>query len=235
MIQYNPRSWGVFARVVIIGVLVLALMIWAYTSGIWQRIITVIRASGAYGLLISYLLVVVQTVVPFAPFAVLAGLNTSVHGFWAGYLSTWAGAFTGSLLLYYLSQRVMSAYFEKKLVHLLRNHSQLQSLTQRIRESSGISAFVVILLLRLQPWLPSSVIDISSGLSRIRWAPYLAATVFGQGSMVALASYIGHQLLHPPIDRHVWWLVVGISALILIVYVGARFLLARSKKFPRSH
>ncbi len=205
-------------RLVLATTLIVAGVATLYTSGVWRFIPRVISQSGVYGILISYALVVLQTVIPFVPFALLAGFNASIHGFWMGYLSTWAGAFTGSMILYYLSSRLMTVYFRRKLDGLLLSHPKLLALEEKIVNSRGFSSFFVILMLRMQPWLPASIIDITSGLSRVRLSAFVAATILGQGPMVALESYVGHRILHFQSHQRELFFIAGGSLLVLLLY-----------------
>ena len=75
-------------------------LVWLYRTGIWFEIPDMLHRAGFFGIVISYSMIVLQTVIPFAPFALLAGFNATVHGFILGYLTTFAGAFTGAVLLY---------------------------------------------------------------------------------------------------------------------------------------
>ena len=215
------KTWIVSrqTRIVIVFIAGIAgFLWWMYKSGWWFTIPRVIQSSGVYGIFLSYFLVLLQTIVPFIPFAMLAGFNTTVHGYFVGYLSTWAGAFTGSVLLYYVSSHILYKYLSKWLSHWLKKHPAWEKRRQAIRHKRGWSVFVPLLLLRIQPWLPASVIDITAGLSKVAWGPYLTATILAQGPMIALNSYVGHRVLNVANhQQEVWW-IAGVSAGGLIVY-----------------
>ncbi len=211
-----------------LGVLVFGgVVFWLYKSGWWFTIPHFIRQTGVFGIFISYFLVLLQTVIPFIPFAMLAGFNTTVHGYWVGFLCTWAGAFSGSVILYYVSSNVLHRYLSKWLTRWLKKHPVWATRRQALGQRRGWSIFVPLLLLRIQPWLPASIIDITAGLSKVNWGPYLAATILAQGSMVALESYVGHRVLNVSShQQEVWW-IAGISFVSLIIY--GSFMLLRKR------
>lgn len=191
---------------------------WLYGAGLWSAIPAALRRAGAFGVAASYVLVLAQTVIPFAPFVFLAGFNASAHGFWIGYGATWAGAFTGAMLLYSLARgplrRYFQRYFRQRLQRFFSRRPKLRSLASSIGNQSAASAFLAILTLRMQPWLPSSAIDILSGLSGVPWRPYILATIAGQGPMIAMEVLIGHRLLHlRAAEQDLWWLAAGSAAL----------------------
>jgi len=194
-----------------------------YHSGLLWRLPDFVRSCGVYGLLISYAAIIIQTFIPFAPFALLAGGNALVHGFWLGYLSTWAGAFTGALLLYILSRRTLHGSLARWLERFLRKHPKIERVRSRIEGERGWSVFGFILLLRLQPWLPSSAVDIASGLARVAFGPFAVATVVGQAPMIALESYVGNRLLNPAGHTQELWMIGVGSLLLLLGYVTWRW------------
>jgi len=209
------RTALVVSFVAAVGVMLFVL----YRSGLLSRLPAMIRASGSFGIAISYAAIVIQTFVPFAPFALLAGCNALVHGFWLGYVSTWAGAFSGALLMYALSRKAWDGPLARLLDRFMARHPRVQRFRQRIERKQGWSVFGVILLLRLQPWLPSSAIDIAAGMARVRMGPFVIATVVGQAPMIALESYVGNRILDPQGIHRGVWLVAGALFVVLSGYV----------------
>ncbi|MHB1681785.1 MAG: TVP38/TMEM64 family protein [Bacilli bacterium] len=203
---------------------------WLYMSGAWWKIPDLMRRAGVFGIGLSYGLILVQTFVPFAPFAILAGFNATVHGFIIGYITTFAGAFTGALLLYTLARRAVKSMLLKPLERFLNRHPKLERAFTRIPTEGAWSIFVAILTLRLQPWLPSSAIDVLAGAAKVRLAPFLLATFFGQAPMIALESYVGHRILHFQEHQKELWLLGALSLLFFALYVLWRRVASRRKR-----
>ncbi|KUO94978.1 TVP38/TMEM64 family protein [Ferroacidibacillus organovorans] len=176
--------------------LALLLMFFFYRSGSWTLLPEYLEKLGHAGIVLSYLLVVLQTMVPFVPFAILAGMNATAHGFFTGYLATLFGSFTGSLLLYGLSKSVLRPLFSRYLKRFFARHAKLQATIARIDQATPWSTFFTVLGLRLQFWLPASIIDLSAGISSVSFVPFLFGTLIGQAIMVLLESYVGHRVLH---------------------------------------
>ncbi|MCY0875858.1 MAG: VTT domain-containing protein [Firmicutes bacterium] len=214
----QQAPWQRVALLVVAVSIVVIAISWLYRSGVLWRLPDLVRSCGVYGLLISYAAIVLQTFIPFAPFALLAGGNALVHGFWLGYISTWAGAFTGALLLYVIARRTLYGPLKIWLERFLRKHPKVEHVRARIEKERGWSVFGFIVLLRLQPWLPSSAVDIASGMARVSFGPFAIATVVGQGPMIALESYVGHRLLNPAGHTKELWAIGGVSLLLLCLY-----------------
>lgn len=181
-----------------------------------------LRASGSLGLLLGYGLIVLQTFVPFAPFAVLASFNATVHGYWPGYAVTLAGAFTGALLFYALALRLMHRYARQRLDRILARHGRMRRMAESVQRERGWSLFFVIVVLRLQPWLPSSVVDLLAGVAKVPAVPFAVATLVGQAPIIALESYIGHRLMTFGTHQNELWWIAGGSLGLLLLYGLAR-------------
>ncbi|MCI0182835.1 MAG: VTT domain-containing protein [Acidibacillus sp.] len=207
-----------------------AVFFWLYRTGIWFKIPDMLRHAGIFGLVISYFMIVIQTVVPFAPFALLAGFNATVHGLIVGYLITFAGAFTGALLLYLVAVKAWDTFLRKRLQQFLKRHPKIESAFEQVAKERGTSVFFVILTLRLQPWLPSSAIDIMAGAAHVRFWPFVAATVAGQAPMIALESYVGHRILHFRSHQLEIWIIGIVSAVLLVIYSVIRYRNMRTQK-----
>ena len=193
-----------------------------------------IHASGALGLLVSFGLIVLQTVLPFAPFALLAGFNAAAHGFWLGCAVTFAGAYAGALLLYWLSSRAMRALARRRLGGFLARRPRLARWLGRIRGERGWPLFLVILTLRLQPWLPSSAIDLAAGVAQVPPLPFAAATAAGQAPMVGLEAYLGHRLLNFRAHQGELWMIGLASLALLGAYFAFRSARARRRQRARA-
>ena len=192
--------------------------VWLFASGAWWSIPGLMRRAGVFGIALSYFLILIQTVVPFAPFAILAGFNATVHGFAVGYITTFSGAFTGAFLLYIFARRATRSILRKPLKRFLNKHPKLERIFARISTEGAWSIFVTVLALRLQPWLPSSAIDVLAGAAKVRLAPFLLATFFGQAPMIAVESYVGHRILHFREHQRELWLLGALGLLFFAMY-----------------
>ncbi len=191
-------------------------------AGGWNGIPDGLRAAGSLGLLVSYGLIVLQTFVPFAPFAVLAAFNATVHGYWPGYAATLAGAFTGALLFYGLALHLLHRYANRRLERFLARHERMRRMAQSVARERGWSLFFVLVVLRLQPWLPSSIIDLLAGVAKVPAALFAVATLVGQAPIIALESYVGHRVMtFGAHQNEVWWLA-GAALGLLLLYGLAR-------------
>lgn len=124
---------------------------------------------------------------PFIPFTLFGGLVGLKYGLFIGLLLNWFGMFTAALLYYILSRYFLIDYFNRKIKH----DKRLGKLQIYINQN----AFLAILILRLIPIIPPFVVHIYSGVSRIGYCTYMAATALGLIPPMFILAYSGNQLL----------------------------------------
>ena len=206
---------GLVALTIIIGIAIY----WIHRTGLLWAIPHYLQHVGAWGILISFGLIVVQSVVPYAPFALLAGFNTSAHGFWLGYFVSFAGVVTGNLMLYLLAKQIVKIVFHGKIETLLMRHPKLQVVRNKVVRARFGTAFSILFVLRIQPWVPSSWFDVLSGAAGVKFKPFIFSTLAGQVPSVAIMAYLGHRLLNFQQYKQEIILIVGIAIVIGIVYL----------------
>lgn len=147
-----------------------------------------LRSFGTYAVVLGMLAVLFQTIIPFVPFVLVAGANVLVFGlgwgFTINYFMSLAGAFIAFLFARYYAREAM----ERKLARYPVMHAFNKNL-----EKQGL---LYVLFGRLIPVLPSSAINIGSGVTKIRIKDFILGTVLGKMPMILLESLIGHDLVH---------------------------------------
>lgn len=194
-------------------------IVWFHRTGLLWAIPKYLRHAGIWGILISYGLVVLQSIIPYAPFALLAGFNTAAHGFWLGFILSFAGVITGNLILFVLAKQLVGWIFQGKLESVWDKHPKLQVIRQKVVHAKFWSAFSILFILRIQPWVPSSLLDILSGTTGVKFKPFFFSTLAGQAPSVAAMAYLGHRLLNIQKYKKEIILFGGIVLLIGLVYL----------------
>ena len=207
------------AGLALIGLLVATAIVWIHRTGLLWAIPRFMREAGPWGLLLSYGLVVLQSIVPYAPFALLAGFNTSAHGFWLGYALSFAGVVTGNLILFLLGNQIVAIFFHGRVNAIWRRHPRLEVVKKRVVDAPFWPAFAILFILRVLPWVPSSLLDILSGATGVKFKPFILSTLAGQAPTVAAMAYLGHRLLNIRHYKKGIMLFLGMAILLFVVYI----------------
>ncbi len=197
--------------------------VWLLASGVWRMVPAFLRGQGFLGWLFAIVLVAVQSLVPYAPFVLIAGIISYVHGFWAGLAATWTGALLGACAVFGLTRAAARAVTRGRMPGSVRRHPRVAAALSRLRSQSPLAAGVWIAALRLQPWLPSSIIDVAAAVAGVRWPVFMVASAVGLAPIVAAHVYVGGSLLTATAQaRELWWLAAG-GAVIVAGYAAWRW------------
>ena len=119
----------------------------------------------------------------FMPGSLLAIAAGAVFGFWIGLLLVLIGNGAGSVLSLLIARFLLHDWLEKK----LNNYPRLQVIQKAVEQED----WKLVLLTRLSPVMPSSLINYSLGLTNISASRFLFATEAGAIPSIALYVYAG--------------------------------------------
>ncbi|WP_051236090.1 TVP38/TMEM64 family protein [Paenibacillus pinihumi] len=125
-------------------------------------------AGGNLPLLLSItmVLMIIQNLFTIIPLLLLISVNISMFGFVYGYLWSWMTSIAGAVAAFYIVrggfQRFIAKHMNRKLI-------------ERIERNS----FQAVLIGRLFPMMPTSIINAAAGLSSVPVGKFIMATVIG--------------------------------------------------------
>ncbi len=143
-----------------------------------------INSFGPWAVVISIIVMIIQTIATPIPLFLVAGANGFIFGAAWGVIITMLGALLGSTLAFYLARIIARDYVSR---HLHRFIPQMGMM-------GNTSGFKFILLARLIPILPSSVVSYAAGLSKISFTGFFIASVFGKLPEIVIYTFLGHSL-----------------------------------------
>lgn len=164
-----------------------ALMIAIIALGYWQKdqFIALIEAGGMVSVLVSILFVAILVFFPIMPFFLVAGIIGGVFGTWQGSLISLTGAVVGALIMFGMARfgfrEWIQGYIQKY---------------PKAKEYEGYfeqNAFLSILFFRVVPVIPSPLINILSGISKVSWFTFFAATLIGKIPSILVFTFVGSQ------------------------------------------
>ncbi len=149
-----------------------------------SAIIHYVRGAGAQGAAIFALLYVLATVllVPGSALTLAAGF---VYGL-PGLALVWPAALLGSALAFLLSRSVLRNAVERRLA----GHARLLA----VNDVLGEDGLQIVLLLRLSPIFPFSVLNYALGLSKVRFRDFMLGSAFGALPGGLMYIYLGSLL-----------------------------------------
>ncbi|PLT35580.1 TVP38/TMEM64 family protein [Bacillus sp. V5-8f] len=148
-----------------------------------EPLLQLIESGGFIAYPVSILLVALLVFFPVLPYPVLAGMIGAVFGLAKGIGLSLAGIFIGTLMMFFLARYGYQSWVQKKLDKY-----------PKVKEYECLfesNAFFSILIARLIPVIPSPLVNILSGLSRVSWYTFVAATILGKAPAVFVFTAAG--------------------------------------------
>lgn len=170
-----------------------------------------IRSWGILGIAGSILLNILISVAGVLPSIFLSGANAVVFGLYGGFLISLTGEVTGAAVAFLLYRRgIRSSRRLKKMESFQWVH--------RINGSSRFRKCLAVVLLRLNPFIPSGVINLGAALTTLSFGDFLLATMIGKIPSMVFETFVGHDLIYFEENklRLLFALIAG--ALVLVLF-----------------
>ena len=162
-----------------------------------------IRSYGPLAIVISMLLMILQSIAAPIPAVLITFANAAVFGWAAGAVISWTGAMLGAAICFGLAR-----LFGRDFVVKLTGKTALQSVDQFFVSYGAKSIFIA----RLLPFVPFDPISYAAGLTGMGFWPFFLATGLGQLPATIVYSYAGSTMLSGNIRLFLY----GLCALLAI-------------------
>ncbi len=179
-----------------------------------------IRSWGVLGILGSIALNVIISVAGVLPSIFLSGANAIVYGLVGGFFVSLTGEVLGATVAFLLYRYGLQ---KSKGLKKLGKFSWIQTINGSSRFRKGLA----IVLLRMNPLIPSGVINLGAALTRISFVDFLVATLLGKIPSMVFETFVGHDLVY--LSENKYRLIISLLAGCLVFLLFWR----KEKKRPQ--
>ncbi|MGG0935844.1 VTT domain-containing protein [Brevibacillus centrosporus] len=148
-----------------------------------------IRSWGILGIIGSIVLNIIISVAGVLPSIFLSGANAIVYGLVGGFFVSLTGEVLGATAAFLLYRYGLQ---KSKGLKKLEKFSWIQHINGASRFRKGLAIF----LLRMNPLIPSGVINLGAALTTISFADFLLATLVGKIPSMVFETFVGHDLVY---------------------------------------
>ena len=141
-----------------------------------------VASYGAYAALISFLLMILQSVAAPLPAFLLTFANANLFGWWRGAILSWSSAMAGASLCFFIARLL-----GREAVVKLTSRSGLQNIEEFFKRHGRMS----ILIARLLPFISFDIVSYAAGLTSVSFWSFFVATGIGQLPATIIYSYVG--------------------------------------------
>ena len=192
------RNW--IKRILLLAVIAAIIGAWALIPSVKQGVnevlfmfasgdFTVVRefvaSYGGYAALISFLLMVFQSVAAPLPAFLLTFANASLFGWWRGAILSWTSAMAGAAVCF-----VIARVLGRDAAERLTSRTGLRQI-DTFFEKYGKNT---VLICRLLPFMSFDIVSYAAGLTSMSFGAFFIATGIGQLPATLVYSYVGGML-----------------------------------------
>lgn len=178
------------------------------TSQGLDGVIAYIRQYGKYAALISFFLMILQSIAAPIPAVLITLANAAIFGWWKGALLSWTSAMAGAAICFYIGRSL-----GRDAVIKLTSRGALEGI-ENFFAKFGNQA---ILIARLLPFISFDVVSYAAGLTPMAFGGFFLATGLGQIPATIVYSYVGGELDGGA--RGILYTVIGMSVLAVLIYI----------------
>lgn len=162
---------------------------------------TFVTQWGLISIFVDILALMLLALFPVVPFALIAGVNTLIFGWFGGFLLSLSGSLLGASLAFFLARVLGQEWAQPKIGKLGKWGNLIEG-----------NSFSIILISRLIPILPAAAVNYAAGLSLMTFPMFLLASLIGKVPMIVWESWVGHDF---------WKIAQNPSRFLLALLIGA--------------
>ena len=150
-----------------------------------QIVIEYLRSYGKLAAVVSFILMVLQSIAAPIPAFLITLSNAAIFGWWQGAILSWSSAMVGAALCFYIA-RVLG----RDVVEKLTSKGAMESVDVFFEKYGNRT----IMVCRLLPFISFDFVSYAAGLTNMRFWSFFIATGIGQLPATIVYSYVGGTL-----------------------------------------
>lgn len=173
-----------------------------------EQLSALFNAHPQWAIVISLLISVVIAVAGILPSVFITAANILFFGFWEGLLISFLGEALGAVVAFILYRKG----FKKAMTMPLHKYPRVE----RLINAKGKEAFLLIMGLRLLPFVPSGLVTFAGAIGNVSLLTFTTASSLGKIPALFIEAYSVYQ-----VTQFGWQgkLILGLIACVLIYWV----------------
>ncbi len=156
-----------------------------FASGDFTVVKEFVASYGIYAGMISFGLMIFQSVAAPLPAFLITFANASLFGWWKGAILSWTSAMVGAALCFFIA-RILGRDIAEKLTSKA-GLAQIDTFFEKYGKNT-------ILICRLLPFVSFDIVSYAAGLTSMSFDSFMIATGIGQLPATIVYSYVGGML-----------------------------------------
>ncbi len=148
-------------------------------------VIEYLRSYGNLAIVVSFTLMVLQSIAAPIPAFLITLSNAAIFGWWQGAILSWSSAMAGAALCFYIAR-----FLGRDAVEKLTNKGAMESIDVFFERYGKYT----IAICRLLPFVSFDFVSYAAGLTNMKFWAFFIATGLGQLPATIVYSYVGGTL-----------------------------------------
>ena len=194
----NKKSWT--GKIIVIVLIVAAIgayyfipsvnrtmnnIVKMFASGDFTVVREFVASYGVYAVLVSFALMILQSIAAPLPAFLITFANASLFGWWKGAILSWSSAMAGAAVCFFIA-RILG----RDVVEKLTSKAGLEQIDEFFDKHGQLS----ILIARLLPFISFDIVSYAAGLTSMSFGSFFLATGIGQLPATIVYSSVGGML-----------------------------------------
>ncbi len=194
----NKKNWGI--KIIVLLFIVMGIVSYfifpdfkevlneifrMFAGGDFTVVQEFVASYGTYAAIISFLLMIFQSLAAPLPAFLITFANANLFGWWKGAILSWTSAMAGAAVCFFIA-RILG----RDVVEKLNSKAGLVQI-DRFFEKYGKNT---ILICRLLPFVSFDIVSYAAGLTSMSFMSFFVATGLGQLPATIIYSYVGGML-----------------------------------------
>ncbi|KZE68769.1 hypothetical protein AWM68_00365 [Fictibacillus phosphorivorans] len=170
-----------------------------------EAVLTFFHEYSEWAIFISIVLNVIIAILGVVPSVFLTAANIIFFGFWTGTLISFIGEAAGAAISF--------ALYRKGFKHVTRKKLNGYPRVVRLLEAKGKEAFLLIISLRLLPFVPSGIVTFVSAIGAVSAGVFILASSIGKVPALLLEAYSVYNIAEWNTEGKI---ILGVAAVMII-------------------
>ena len=190
-----------------------------FASGDFTVVRDFVASYGAYAAVISFLLMIFQSIAAPLPAFLITFANANLFGWWQGAILSWSSAMAGAVVCFFIA-RILGRDVAEKLTSKA-GMKQIDTFFDRYGKNT-------VLICRLLPFVSFDIVSYAAGLTSMSFMSFFVATGVGQLPATIVYSYVGGMLTGGA--KLMVTALLIIFALSALIFMGRKIYMDRQDK-----
>ena len=175
----------------------------------YEQVVELLQNYKPYAFSISIVINIIISIFGFVPSFFLTAANLVVFGFWKGTLVSFVGEGIGAVVAFILYRKGLRMVSETKVFQ--------RPMVKRLLEVEGLQAFMLVLSLRLLPFVPSGVITFMSAIGNMSLWIFAISSTIGKLPALLLEAFTASHVIQSTRQAEVAIILVAVILLIFML------------------